>query len=111
MVCLKVQAGLVCDVVKILEFDQRNNTNMTYQREVLFRIKIETTIWGSISKACERDKKEQSKLFIPIHHSTCNELAMKDKRNESRRKKTGLRGFRPGLTQTSLYSHRSRLEA
>ena len=28
-----------------------------------------------------------------------------------RREKTGLRGFRPGLTQTNLYSHRSRLEA
>ena len=30
---------------------------------------------------------------------------------EPRREKTGLRGFRPGLTQTHLYSHRSRLEA
>ena len=30
---------------------------------------------------------------------------------EPRREKTGLRGFRPGLTQTDLYSHRSRLEA
>ena len=31
--------------------------------------------------------------------------------NEPRREKTGLRGFRPGLTQTNLYSHRSRLDA
>ena len=30
---------------------------------------------------------------------------------EPRREKTGLRGFRPGLTQTELYSHRSMLEA
>ena len=30
--------------------------------------------------------------------------------SEPRREKTGLRGFRPGLTQTDLYSHRSRLE-
>ena len=30
---------------------------------------------------------------------------------EPRREKTGLRDFRPGLTQTNLYSHRSRLEA
>ena len=30
---------------------------------------------------------------------------------EPRREKTGLWGFRPGLTQTDLYSHRSRLEA
>ena len=31
--------------------------------------------------------------------------------NERRREQTGLRGFRPGLTQTDLYSLRSRLEA
>ena len=30
---------------------------------------------------------------------------------EPRREKTGLRVFRPGLTQTGRYSHRSRLEA
>ena len=30
---------------------------------------------------------------------------------EPRREKTGLRGFRPGLTRTDLYSHRSGLEA
>ena len=30
---------------------------------------------------------------------------------ESRREKTGLRGFQPGPTQTGLFSHRSRLEA
>ena len=30
---------------------------------------------------------------------------------EPRREKTGLRDFRPGLTQTDLYSHRSGLEA
>ena len=31
--------------------------------------------------------------------------------NEPRSEKTGLRGFRPGLTQTGLYSHRRWLEA
>ena len=31
--------------------------------------------------------------------------------NEPRCEKTGLRGFRPGLTQTWLYSHRKWLEA
>ena len=31
--------------------------------------------------------------------------------SEPRREKTGLRGFRQGLTQTGLYSDRSRLEA
>ena len=30
---------------------------------------------------------------------------------EPRHEKTGLRGFRPGPTQTGLFSHRSRLEA
>ena len=30
---------------------------------------------------------------------------------EPRREKTGLRGFRPGLTQTNLYIHRRRIEA
>ena len=31
--------------------------------------------------------------------------------NEPPREKTGLRGFRPGLTQTDLYKHRKELEA
>ena len=31
--------------------------------------------------------------------------------NGPRCEKTGLRGFRPGLTQTGLYSHRRWLEA
>ena len=31
--------------------------------------------------------------------------------NEPQHEKTGLLGFRPGLTQTSLYSHRKGLEA
>ena len=31
--------------------------------------------------------------------------------NEPRREKINLRGFRPGPTQTGLYSYRSRLEA
>ena len=30
---------------------------------------------------------------------------------EPRREKTGLRGFRPGPTQTDLYKHRKELEA
>ena len=38
-------------------------------------------------------------------------LKNKGKLNEPRREKTGLRGFRPGPTQTDLYSHRSGLEA
>ena len=34
----------------------------------------------------------------------------KDEKIEPRSEKTGLRGFRPGLTQTRLYSHRRWLE-
>ena len=30
---------------------------------------------------------------------------------EPQREKTGLLGFRPGLTQTNLYSHRKELES
>ena len=30
---------------------------------------------------------------------------------EPRREKTGLRGLRPGLTQTDLYKHRKEIEA
>ena len=44
-------------------------------------------------------------IVKPAHISTVS------RRYEPRREKTGLRGFRPGLTQTSLHSHRSRLEA
>ena len=32
-------------------------------------------------------------------------------KDEPRSEKTGLQGFRPGLTQTGLYSHRRSLEA
>ena len=38
-------------------------------------------------------------------------VSLSCKLNEQRREKTGLRGFRQGLTQTDLYSHRSGLEA
>ena len=40
-------------------------------------------------------------LTCLFYQSTC----------EPRREKNGFRGFRPGLTQTELYKHRSRLEA
>ena len=47
------------------------------------------------------------------HHSQVNGISpgLVPKSCEPRREKTGLRGFRPGLTQTDLYSHESRLEA
>ena len=39
------------------------------------------------------------------------EVIVTDFQNEPRCEKTGLRGFRPGPTQTGLCSHRRRLEA
>ena len=42
-------------------------------------------------------------LFVPY--------ANNEGTNEPRCEKTGLRGFRPGPTQTGLYSHRRWLEA
>ena len=39
------------------------------------------------------------------------DVSLLDPRNEPRCEKTGLRGFRPGPTQTRLYSHRRKLEA
>ena len=38
-------------------------------------------------------------------------VRMKDEHIEPRREKTGLRGFRPGPTQTGLYKLRKELEA
>ena len=38
-------------------------------------------------------------------------LEENEKTLEPRREKTGLRGFRQGLTQTGLYKHRKELEA
>ena len=40
----------------------------------------------------------------------CKEV-LHQRRNEPRREKTGLRGFRPGPTQTGLYKLRKELEA
>ena len=38
-------------------------------------------------------------------------ISRRGTRHERRSEKTGLRGFRPGPTQTTLHSHRIRLEA
>ena len=55
-------------------------------------------------------------LWETVEQRVGLDIDMEDKEElvflfEPRREKTGLRVFRPGLTQTSLYSHRSRLEA
>ena len=63
-----------------------------------------------------------SKIIINEHENSCYlkyhpcnyklvKTLLTTKLYEPRRKKTGLWGFRPGLTQTDLYSHRSRLVA
>ena len=45
-----------------------------------------------------------------LYHNISEEVN-KRKTNEPRCEKTGLRGLRPGPTQTGLYSHRRWLEA
>ena len=56
-------------------------------------------------------------LFRALKNKTCNtimssgSLVYMSINFEPRFEKTGLRGFRPGLTQTGLYSHRRWLEA
>ena len=45
--------------------------------------------------------------FFSSPEPQANQLSLKEPRCE----KTGLRGFRPGPTQTGLYSHRRWLEA
>ena len=52
-------------------------------------------IWG----------RTRSQLYQNAHHNPCKKFF------RACREKTGLRGFRQGLTQTGLYSLRNRLEA
>ena len=51
-----------------------------------------------------------SPLMWQCHESILTDMIALNP-DEPRREKTGLQCFRPGLTQTDLYSHRSRLEA
>ena len=44
--------------------------------------------------------------FIKMMNTSDMEGALALSLNEPRYEKNGLRGFRPGLTQTGLYSHR-----
>ena len=46
--------------------------------------------------------------YLQLEYEICN---IGVTLNEPRHEKTGLRGFRPGPTQTGMYSHRKRLEA
>ena len=48
----------------------------------------------------------QSRMFVYVFYYLNNRQTI-----EPRSEKTGLRGFRPGLTKTGLYSHRRCLEA
>ena len=47
----------------------------------------------------------------PNDRHVLNNILLCDLINEPRREKTGLRGFRPGPTQTGLYKLRKELEA
>ena len=51
------------------------------------------------------------KLFDELERATDTRAVGEQVSLEPRSEKTGLRGFRPGLTQTGLYSHRMWLEA
>ena len=48
---------------------------------------------------------------MTLHVHVCVSLEHAKVLNEPRREKTGLRGFRPGPTQTGLYKLRKELEA
>ena len=50
-----------------------------------------------------------SRVAAQIKMNFLSETVLINVLNEPRREKTGLWGFRPGLTQTDLYSHRSRI--
>ena len=75
------------------------------------------------SVAAELDFKKKGKTFFSCGKTkeTCHQAFFKtvlrytgaqvDQTYEPRCEKTGLRGFRPGPTQTRLYSHRRWLEA
>ena len=48
---------------------------------------------------------------LRVEHVTKSFITLEPGPNEPRYEKTGLRGLRPGPTQTGLYSHRRWLEA
>ena len=62
----------------------------------------------------KKKKRKQINQFLPPLQFITLFCLVGDQGNklyEPRRKKTGLQGFRPGPTQTSLYKHRKELEA
>ena len=61
------------------------------------------------SSVCTDDN--QSLKLVAYRHIHTEEPYTRLHIYELRCEKTGLRGFRPGSTQTGLYSHRRRLEA
>ena len=69
-----------------------------------------TYVWSDLSAVtCVGSDLSPSKLFGCT--TWLPKLLSKDLVNEPRREKTGLRGFRPGPTQTGLYKLRKELEA
>ena len=53
----------------------------------------------------------QASIVVIYHHFQTSSLELSHLVYEPLCEKTGLRGFRPGPTQTGLYSHRRSLEA
>ena len=68
----------------------------------------------SLANCCQiRDNLQSGTCSCFLRSSTASEfsIATYPMRNEPRSEKTGLRGFRPGPTQTGLYGDRRWLEA
>ena len=68
---------------------------------ILFSIKTCCKVFIRIA-TCDLNVQKQHVLHVELTERSIN---------EPRSEKTGLRGFRPGPTQTGLYSHRRWLEA
>ena len=87
---------------------------------VISHFGFERRIWVLIAQSswsfltcCFCTTAELSKLLVLLlsNFTSYGTVTVYEKPNEPRCEKTGLRGFRPGLTQTRLHSHRIKLEA
>ena len=70
-------------------------------------IVINTYFWSNRSKSFDKVQIRICPFHVLDYHSSMNAIGV----YETRCEKIGLRGFRPGPTQTGLYSHRRWLEA
>ena len=79
------------------------------QKSVFFMTRLisKLLINTAIAKVCKNFKMSVCRFVGVVAQRPSLQLWL----YEPRREKTGLRGFRLGLTQTGLYSHRKELEA